>query len=150
MYDLRAGGRREQRNHGNSAMTYRPGPIETTEVTLSPDLHELVERLAESNHDHWAQQRIREGWSYGSERDDERKTHPDLLPYDELSESEKEYDRGTPATSRPHHPDAPAPKSIVLSVQLLPEREVLGGKVDWRAEEERRKQSKEQQHRGSR
>ena len=34
-----------------------------------------------------------QGWSYGPERDDQKKTHPDLLPYDQLSESEKGYDR---------------------------------------------------------
>ena len=53
----------------------------------------LVERLAESNHDHWAWQRLDQGWSYSPERDDQKKTHPGLLPYDQLSESEKGYDR---------------------------------------------------------
>jgi hypothetical protein len=74
-------------------MTYRPRPIPTSRVELDSDLHELVERLAESNHDHWARQRIGEGWNWGPERDDHAKTHPDLVPYDQLSESEKEYDR---------------------------------------------------------
>ena len=76
-------------------MTYIPRPISTSGVELDPDLDELVERLAESNHDHWARQRIGEGWSYGPERDDRAKTHPGLVPYDQLSESEKDYDRIT-------------------------------------------------------
>ncbi len=74
-------------------MNYRPRPIETSGVGLSRDLEELVEHLAANNHDHWAQKRIDEGWVYGAKRDDEKKTHPDLISYDELPESEKEYDR---------------------------------------------------------
>ena len=72
---------------------YAPTPIPTEGVTLPAELDALVERLAENNHDHWARQRIDAGWSYGLQRDDARKTHPDLLPYAEISESEKEYDR---------------------------------------------------------
>ena len=73
--------------------TYTPAPIPTDDVELPDELTELVERLAASNHDHWALQRIRDGWRHGSERNDDAKSHPDLVPYDELPEGEKEYDR---------------------------------------------------------
>jgi hypothetical protein len=76
-------------------MSYDPKTIDTSDVTLSPDLEELIERLAQNNHDHWARRRIDEGWRYGRQRDDDRKEHPDLVPYERLSESEKEYDRKT-------------------------------------------------------
>jgi hypothetical protein len=69
--------------------------IDTSHVTLSSDLQELVERLAENNHDHWAQKRMDEGWRYGASRNDEAKQHPDLVPYSRLSEPEKDYDRNT-------------------------------------------------------
>ena len=72
---------------------YHGVPISTEGVTLPPELGALVEQLAENNHDHWARQRINEGWTYGPQRDDARKTHPDLVPYGELPEEEKEYDR---------------------------------------------------------
>ena len=72
---------------------YVPSPISSEGITLPPELEALVERLAESNHDHWARQRIEAGWVYGPQRDDARKTHPDLVPYEEIPESEKEYDR---------------------------------------------------------
>ena len=36
-----------------------------------------------------------EGWKYGPERNDDRKEHPGLVPYEQLSETEKEIDRGT-------------------------------------------------------
>lgn len=76
-------------------MTYEPRPIDTSQVQLSPDLVELTERLAENAHDHWAAQRLAEGWTFGPCRDDQAKTNPDLVPYDELPESEKDYDRTT-------------------------------------------------------
>jgi peptidoglycan/xylan/chitin deacetylase (PgdA/CDA1 family) len=72
---------------------YEPKPIDTTHVELPTELAGLIERLAENNHDLWARGRMAEGWSYGPRRDDVAKRHPDLVPYRELPESEKEYDR---------------------------------------------------------
>ncbi len=74
---------------------YSPKPIDTSAVTLSAELVALTEKLAESTHDQWALQRMKDGWSWGKKRDDDKKTHPSLIPYAELSESEKEYDRLT-------------------------------------------------------
>lgn len=75
--------------------TYTPETIDTSQIKLSSDLEDLVERLAKNNHDHWAQKRIDEGWRHGLKRNDAGKEHPDLVPYDQLPESEKEYDRKT-------------------------------------------------------
>lgn len=75
--------------------TYTPATIDTSHVNLSPDLEELVEKLAQNNHDHWARKRIDEGWRYGVNRNDSNKEHPDLVPYEQLPEAEKEYDRKT-------------------------------------------------------
>jgi hypothetical protein len=74
-------------------MTYTPDPIDTADIELKSALSELIEHLAKNNHDHWALQRLTEGWRYGPQRDDKAKTHPDLRPYQELPDSEKEYDR---------------------------------------------------------
>ena len=74
-------------------MTYSPDTIDTSGVELSQRLSELIERLAANNHDNWALQRISEGWRFGPDRNDKAKTHPDLVPYEELQDSEKEYDR---------------------------------------------------------
>lgn len=54
----------------------------------------LLELLAEKVHNTYVQGRLAEGWTLGP-RNDEKKTNPTLIPYDELSESEKEYDRRT-------------------------------------------------------
>ena len=74
---------------------YVPQPIGTSEVELPAELDELVEKIAENVHEVWAQNRLDEGWVYGEERNDALKTHPCLVPYDELPEIEKEYDRDT-------------------------------------------------------
>ncbi len=73
--------------------TYEPQPIDTSRVALSADLRELIECLARNNHDHWARKRLDEGWRYGPTRNDREKLHPDLVPYDKLPETEKDYDR---------------------------------------------------------
>jgi hypothetical protein len=74
-------------------LTYKPRPIETSHVELSGEIIELTERLSEHAHDIWAKQRIADGWVHGPERNDAKKQHPSLVPYSELSESEKQYDR---------------------------------------------------------
>ncbi len=72
---------------------YQPKPIDTTLIVVPDELSDLTEKLAENIHDIWALQRIQDGWTYGEKRDDDKKKHPDLIPYNELPESEKEYDR---------------------------------------------------------
>lgn len=74
---------------------YQPKPINTSDIILSDDLLELTEKIAENVHDVWALGRISEGWTYGEIRNDELKKTPCLVPYDELLESEKDYDRNT-------------------------------------------------------
>jgi hypothetical protein len=74
---------------------YQPQPIDTRDVALPEDLLALTERIAENVHDVWAAGRIAEGWTYGEKKDAERKTTPLLVPYGELPESEKAYDRNT-------------------------------------------------------
>jgi hypothetical protein len=74
-------------------MSYRPAPIATSHITLPADLVGLTEKLAENAHDLWARQRLADGWTLGPRRDDALKQHPCLVPYAELPESEKRYDR---------------------------------------------------------
>lgn len=74
---------------------YNPQPIDTSNVELSSELMELAEKMAENVHDVWAKTRIDQGWTYGPERNDAEKKHPCLIPYDQLPEMEKVYDRNT-------------------------------------------------------
>lgn len=72
---------------------YDPQPINLESIQLTDDLLDLREAIAENAHEVWAAARIKEGWSYGQQRDDANKRHPDLVPYSALPDSEKEYDR---------------------------------------------------------
>ena len=74
---------------------YTPQPIDTQDVVLTEELNILAEDIAKNVHEVWSQGRMNEGWTYGEERDDSQKHHPCLVPYEELAESEKEYDRKT-------------------------------------------------------
>ncbi|MCH5314756.1 MAG: Ryanodine receptor Ryr [Eubacterium sp.] len=76
-------------------MMYNPKPIDTGDVVLSDDLLELTEKIAQNVHDVWAAGRIEQGWTYGEERNDAKKETPCLVPYSELPDNEKEYDRNT-------------------------------------------------------
>ena len=77
----------------SSMKTYTPKPIDLSDVELTEDLNELREAIAENAHEIWAENRQAEGWTYGPQRDDQLKQTPDMVPYSQLPEGEKEYDR---------------------------------------------------------
>ena len=74
---------------------YIPQPIDTIDVKLPEDLEVLVEQMSKNVHEVWAETRINQGWTFGEKRNDDLKTHPCLIPYEELPEEEREYDRNT-------------------------------------------------------
>jgi ryanodine receptor 2 len=74
-------------------MDYTPNLQDTADVRLRGDIMALAELLAENAHEVWARGRAAESWIYGPSRDDVQKLHPCLVPYSELPDSEKAYDR---------------------------------------------------------
>ncbi len=52
-----------------------------------------VESLAELAHERWTLERRRSGWRYGDTRDDDRRLHPDLVPWQQLPEDRRDIDR---------------------------------------------------------
>ena len=74
---------------------YNPNPIDTSDIKLSPEIEELMEKIAENVHEVWSEGRLSDGWKHEKERNDNNKTHPNLISYDELSEEDKDYDRNT-------------------------------------------------------
>ena len=72
---------------------YDPHPFESDTIYLSSALTVLTEDISESIHDLWGRKRLDEGWVWGSERSDLHHTNPRLVPYSELSETEKDDDR---------------------------------------------------------
>lgn len=79
----------------DSPKKYRPVPVDTSSIELPKGLMALSEEIAKNVHEVWAQNRIHEGWTYGPERNDELKQTPCLVPYEDLPEEEKDYDRNT-------------------------------------------------------
>ncbi|MBR6842208.1 MAG: RyR domain protein [Prevotella sp.] len=76
-----------------SADEYEPHPINVDSIPLDEDLEELIEAIAENAHDIWAEKMMKDGWTYGNERDEQKKQDPCILPYTALPDDEKEYDR---------------------------------------------------------
>lgn len=74
---------------------YTPQPIDTKDIELPQEFNELAEEISKNVHEVWSAGRMADGWTYGEERNDALKHHPCLIPYEELSEEEKEYDRHT-------------------------------------------------------
>lgn len=74
-------------------MTYEPQPIDTSHVKLEEHILRLTEQLAENAHDILARERLSAGWVYGPQRDDAKKEHPSLVPYEDLTNAERDYDR---------------------------------------------------------
>jgi len=67
-----------------------PESAEASDFSFTP---EEVEGLAELEHKRWMNERTAQGWSYGPERDNRRKTHPELVDWTALPESERQKDR---------------------------------------------------------
>ena len=77
----------------NNLRRYQPRPLSLDNVPVEDELMELREAIAENAHEVWAAARVEEGWTYGEERNDQLMHNPDIVPYNILPESEKEYDR---------------------------------------------------------
>lgn len=78
-----------------SEKKYTPIPVDTSDVILPKELLALTEKIAENVHAVWAVGRAAEGWTYSPVKDVEKKTTPLMVAYNDLPESEKEYDRNT-------------------------------------------------------
>ena len=89
------------RNNNNKIMNnqttnnYTPSPVDTATIQLPEELMALAEAISKNVHEVWAQNRMNEGWTYGPVRDDQKRQTPCLVPYEELPEEEKAYDRNT-------------------------------------------------------
>ncbi len=72
-----------------------PEPMDLSAVLMPEELRDAVERIAENTHYVWLRGRLEEGWTWGPRRSDAAKESPCMVPYDELPENEKAYDRRT-------------------------------------------------------
>ncbi|MDX6583548.1 MAG: hypothetical protein QOI10_2732 [Solirubrobacterales bacterium] len=69
--------------------------VERSTRIFEQHVGDRLEELAEAEHERWMAERIRSGWSYAAERDNAAKLHDCLVPYEQLSEADKEKDRVT-------------------------------------------------------
>lgn len=74
---------------------YKPNPMNTNDILVTNEILEISEKLAENTHEVWAVGKLADGWTYGEKLDKDKKTHPLLVPYEDLSEGDKDYDRRT-------------------------------------------------------
>ena len=74
---------------------YIPSPADTSGIEIPEDIIPLIEDMSRNVHEVWAAERMAEGWRPGPERNDASREHPCLVPYEELPDSEKAYDRNT-------------------------------------------------------
>jgi hypothetical protein len=58
----------------------------------------------EDSHKSWMEQKVREGWKYGEKKDVEKKEHPYMVPYDQLSEEQQMKDKIFVAIARAMKP----------------------------------------------
>lgn len=77
-------------------MCYKPKPIQF-DHPLPESIQRYMPWIGEQIHERWAEKRMQEGWEYGCQYDGENKKHPCLVSYEQLTESEKEYDLSTAA-----------------------------------------------------
>lgn len=82
-----------QSNKRDADGIYVPNPNNVDDVVLPKNIIELTEYIAENAHEEWAKQRFKEGWTYATKTDKKLKQSFDLIPYCELLDSEKLYDR---------------------------------------------------------
>ncbi len=89
--------RQEASDSGRSIV---PEPWAERDESFRAQFVATVERICrpgywttpEREHESWMQAYLDMGWQYGEVRDPEKKTHPDMVPFSELPESERQKD----------------------------------------------------------
>lgn len=73
-------------------MGYQPQPADLSGIILDQEIRDSIDKIARNVHEVWALERLDQGWRYGESMSRGEKTHPSLVPYDELPEKEKVLD----------------------------------------------------------
>jgi len=92
---VETGRERRFRDHPLRMPSSQGGPLppEIARGRLPEEVEAVLDRLARAVHDAWARERLADGWTLGPRREDATKFHPSLVPFDDLPEEEKKYDR---------------------------------------------------------
>jgi hypothetical protein len=73
--------------------TVAPRSVRNADIELTALTAEEVSVLAPLEHDRWVQERRSRGWRYNKVRNVRRKRHPDLVPWEKLTELSRDKDR---------------------------------------------------------
>jgi len=76
-----------------SASGNRILPTLGLEMQMEPFRPEQIERMAQMEHERWCQNKSQAGWRFGPRKDERKRRHPDLVPWDHLPETEREKNR---------------------------------------------------------
>lgn len=96
-----------------------------TALELASKQPKILADLSEIEHRRWMAERFMDGWRYGPQRDNSRKIHHLLIPYDQLSDEEKQKDKDMILNIR----------NLVASPGWKKQREFLGSSSDPLAKE---------------
>ena len=72
------------------AAGYRISPMQDWDADKLMFAETEIEKMACLEHDLWRKAKEADGWIYGEQRDENKRTHPDLVPWDDLPEGERE------------------------------------------------------------
>ena len=72
------------------AAGYRISPLQNWDADKLTFTETEIEKMARLEHDLWRQAKEADGWIYGEQRDENKRTHPDLVSWDDLPEGERE------------------------------------------------------------
>eukprot|EP00002_Diphylleia_rotans_P021370 TRINITY_DN4160_c0_g1_i4.p1 TRINITY_DN4160_c0_g1~~TRINITY_DN4160_c0_g1_i4.p1 ORF type:complete len:1093 (+),score=211.13 TRINITY_DN4160_c0_g1_i4:154-3432(+) len=74
------------------AKNYNPRIMNIAGINID-FIKDLIDVIAEHVHDQWTLTKLNDGWKYDPVRDNGKKQHPMMVPYKDLTENEKSYDK---------------------------------------------------------
>jgi len=92
---LRLSNRRQAQSAGRvlSMVGFCIVPISDDCATVEKFSEAEIDRIAEVEHERWVADLMRDGWRYGKDKNIAQRTHPDLVPWEDLNEDVRDIDR---------------------------------------------------------
>jgi hypothetical protein len=69
---------------------YRISPLQDWDADMRTFTESEIKKMARLEHELWRQAKEADGWIYGEQRDENKRTHPDLIIWNDLPEGERE------------------------------------------------------------
>ncbi|NJD60371.1 MAG: hypothetical protein FIA98_13340, partial [Anaerolineae bacterium] len=72
-----------------NAVGYRIAPQQNWDANKQPFTDTEIKKMARLEHELWRQAKEADGWTYSEQRDENKRTHPDLVSWDDLDGGEQ-------------------------------------------------------------